>query len=106
MKSAASIFFAVLATMVALALSASAQTPNSRPLLAAAETPAATNNGPVASYPAPPATLPGRGLAQHDFLYTGEFDTRKPDATLFLVKGGKVVWTYPIPMKDEYNGQL
>jgi hypothetical protein len=51
------------------------------------------------------AVLPGHGLAQHDFLYTGEWDTRKTNATLFLIKGGKVVWTYQIPRKDEFNGQ-
>jgi hypothetical protein len=50
--------------------------------------------------------LPGNGLAQHDFVYTGEWDTRKPVATLFFVKGGKVVHTYQIPTKDETNGQL
>jgi hypothetical protein len=47
-----------------------------------------------------PAKLPGKGLAQHDFLYTGEWDTRKDQATLFLVKGGKVVWTYQIPRQE------
>jgi outer membrane protein assembly factor BamB len=40
--------------------------------------------------PAFPAVLPGRGLAQHDFLYAGEAKTRD----IFLVKGGKVVWAY------------
>jgi hypothetical protein len=49
--------------------------------------------------------LPGKGLAQHDFLYSGEWDTRKPVQTMFLVKGGKVVWTYEIPIKDA-NGNL
>jgi hypothetical protein len=52
-----------------------------------------------------PPTLPGKGLAQHDFLYSGEWDTRKPVQTMFLVKGGKVVWTYEIPIKDA-NGNL
>jgi len=52
-----------------------------------------------------PTTLPGNGLAQHDFLYCGEWDTRNPMETIFLVKGGKVVWTYQIPDKDE-KGQL
>lgn len=56
-------------------------------------------------YPSPPAKLPGKGLAQHDFLYSGEWDTRKTNCTMFLVKGGKVVWTYQIPRKDEFNGQ-
>ena len=66
---------------------------------------AQTNQSPSAPYPSPPAILPGNGLAQHDFLYTGEWDTRKTNATLFLIKGGKVVWTYQIPRKDEFNGQ-
>src|SRR5690349_7614278 len=49
--------------------------------------------------------LPGKGLAQHDFLYCGEWDTRKTNQTMFLIKGGKVVWTYQIPIKDS-NGNL
>jgi hypothetical protein len=49
--------------------------------------------------------LPGKGLKQHDFLYAGEWDTRKPNATLFLIRNGRVDWTYQIPRKDEYNGQ-
>src|SRR6266851_906750 len=52
-----------------------------------------------------PTLLPGKGLAQHPFLYTGEWDTRKAVQTIFLVRGGKVVWTYSIPIKDE-KGQL
>lgn len=47
--------------------------------------------------------LPGRGLAQHDFLYSGEWDTRKTVQTMFLVRGGRVVWTYEIPIKDEHG---
>lgn len=47
-----------------------------------------------------PAILPGKGLAQHDFLYAGEWDTRKDSQTVFLVRKGKVVWTWSIPNKD------
>ena len=47
-----------------------------------------------------PAVLPGQGLAQHSFLYTGEWDHRKTNQTIFVVRGGKVVWTYDIPIKD------
>ena len=44
--------------------------------------------------------LPGKGLKHHDFLYAGEWDTRKPQAqSMFLVRGGKVVWQYSIPLK-------
>ncbi len=47
-----------------------------------------------------PALLPGHGLAQHPFLYTGEWDHRKTDQTIFLIRGGTVAWTYSIPIKD------
>jgi hypothetical protein len=40
-----------------------------------------------------PAQLPGRGLAQHDFLYAGE----SQDRNIFIVRGGKVVWSYSDP---------
>src|SRR4029453_14290435 len=41
-----------------------------------------------------PDIFPGKGLAQHNFLYSGEWDTRKDTQTIFLVRGGKVVWTW------------
>jgi hypothetical protein len=40
-----------------------------------------------------PSTLPGRGLAQHDFLYAGESHDRK----IFIVRQGKIVWSYDDP---------
>ena len=40
-----------------------------------------------------PETLPGRGLAQHDFLYAGEAKTRD----IYIVRGGQVVWEYHDP---------
>ncbi len=52
------------------------------------------------AYPDPPSPLPGNGLAEHDFLYSGEFDTRNTNQTMFLIKGGKVAWTYQIPTYD------
>jgi hypothetical protein len=49
--------------------------------------------------------LPGKGLKQHDFLYAGEWDIRKPTAqSLFLVRGGKVVWQYSIPLRTATGG--
>jgi hypothetical protein len=47
--------------------------------------------------------LPGKGLAEHPFLYCGEWDTRKPVQTMYIVRGGKVVWSYSIPNKDELD---
>ena len=46
-----------------------------------------------------PATLPGKGLAQHPFLYAGEWDYRKSEQTMFIVRDGKVQWTYSIPIR-------
>ena len=40
-----------------------------------------------------PQTLPGRGLAQHDFLFAGEARTRD----IYIVRGGQVVWEYHDP---------
>ena len=40
------------------------------------------------------------GLAQHSYLYTGEWDHRKSSQTIFVVRDGKVAWTYDIPIKD------
>ena len=50
-----------------------------------------------------PSTFPGDGLAQHDFIYCGEWDTRKAVQTIFMVRGGKVVWTYSIPTNDSHH---
>src|SRR5215212_7445379 len=69
----------------------------------ATQKPAATQR-PGARAPAP-AVLPGNGLKQHDFLYAGGWDTRKDTQTIFRVMGGRVIWTWSIPIKDR-NGQL
>jgi outer membrane protein assembly factor BamB len=48
----------------------------------------------AAESPAAPAqVLPGKGLAQHDFLYAGESKNRRA----FIVRKGKVVWMYDDP---------
>ncbi|MEA2709089.1 MAG: hypothetical protein QOF78_1690 [Phycisphaerales bacterium] len=62
-----------------------------------------TRPGRPAARGEPLAVLPGKGLAQHDFLYAGEWDTRNPTETIFLVRGGKIVWTHEIPDKDANN---
>jgi hypothetical protein len=48
------------------------------------------------------ASLPGKGLAQHPFLYCGQWDTRKPAQTLCIIRDGKVAWSYSISEKDNY----
>lgn len=47
---------------------------------------------------------PGNGLAQHPFLYAGEWDVRKRLQSMFLVRGGKVVWHYSIPLHNAAGG--
>ena len=45
-----------------------------------------------------PPNLPGRGLAQHSMLYVGENYDK-----MFLVKDGKVIWTYSTGRSYEYD---
>ena len=40
-----------------------------------------------------PTTLPGKGLAQHDFFYAGEQKQQK----MFIVRKGQVVWSFTDP---------
>jgi len=59
----------------------------------------------TAQQPAAPAkvtALPGKGLAQHPFLYCGEWQERgKTDQAMHIVRDGKVVWSYSIPASEE-----
>jgi hypothetical protein len=57
---------------------------------------------------APPssAKMPGKGAAQHPFLYAGEWDTRKPlEQSIFMVRDGKSVWQYSIPLHPSPGGE-
>ena len=47
---------------------------------------------------APPTDLPGNGLAQHPMLYIGEGCNK-----MYLVNGGKVIWTYSTGPGNEYD---
>jgi len=60
-------------------------------------------NGIELVYLAAATELPGN-VAQHPFLYAGEWDTRKPLQSMFLVRDGKVVWQYSIPLRTESGG--
>lgn len=40
-------------------------------------------------------------LLKHSFLYTGEWDYRKPMQNLFVVRDGKLAWSYGIPLKND-----
>ena len=46
--------------------------------------------------------LPGKGLAQHPFLYCGEWQNRSTsDQKMYIVRGGRVIWSYTNPLKGE-----
>ena len=46
--------------------------------------------------------LPGNGLAQHPFLYCGEWQQRgHSEQTMYVIRQGRVVWTYSIPATEE-----
>jgi outer membrane protein assembly factor BamB len=59
----------------------------------------------MAANPMTTGPLPGHGLAQHPFLYCGEYDYIHPDQTIYLVRHGKVKWTYSIPMNMTVDGK-
>lgn len=54
-----------------------------------------------AAIPFSPEILPGKGILQHDFIYAGEWDTRKAMQSIFIVRGGKIVWQYSIPLHPQ-----
>ena len=72
----------------------------------AADTNVAAMSAP-ATNPAPyaPAVLPGRGLAQHPFLYCGEWNHEEQQQTMWIVRDGKPVWSYAIPFHVMFNNK-
>ncbi len=48
------------------------------------------------------ATPLGKGLAQHPFLYCGEWQNQSLEQqTMYIVRDGKIVWSYTNPLKGE-----
>jgi hypothetical protein len=46
--------------------------------------------------------LPGQGLAEHPFLYCGEWQRRSiSDQTMYVVRDGRIVWSYTNPQRGE-----
>ncbi|MEI7732601.1 MAG: PQQ-binding-like beta-propeller repeat protein [Verrucomicrobiota bacterium] len=46
-----------------------------------------------------PASLPGKGLAQHDFFYAGEAKEER----MFIVQKGEIAWSYTHPGRGEIS---
>jgi hypothetical protein len=84
---------ALLAVAVSNASAAVTNAPATDPLARPANDPGAPLN--LESYS--PAMLPGNGLSQHPFLYAGQYDFRNPVQKIFIVRDGKITWTYEIP---------
>jgi len=61
------------------------------------------STGPASAIPnSSNAQLPGKGMAQHPFLYCGEWQHRSTsEQTMYIVRGGKVVWSYTNPLRGE-----
>jgi hypothetical protein len=51
--------------------------------------------------PMSPEVLPGKGPAQHPFFYTGQWDFPKAEQTMYIVREGKITWSYSIPSKEK-----
>lgn len=79
--------------IAAVALNSAAAPPATSALGRPASDPGAPLN--MDSYS--PATLPGRGLSQHPFFYTGQYDFRNPVQRMVIVRNGKISWSYEIP---------
>ena len=79
--------------MMCLGLGAAAQTATTA---VPAAVPAVANS---------PAVLPGNGLAQHPFLYCGEWNYVNPEQTIWIVRDGKPAWSYSIPYDYVFDGK-
>jgi hypothetical protein len=71
------------------------------PVLGAQTTPPAVPaTASVSASPLPP--LPGKGMAQHPFLYCGEWQNRSTsEQVMYIVRDGRIVWSYANPLKGE-----
>jgi hypothetical protein len=54
-----------------------------------------------AAVPVVPTAAADVGIGERDFLYCGEWQTDRPGEHMYLVRGGKVVWTHEIGDKEE-----
>jgi len=80
---------------------ASAQQPAPAATSGSASSPPARGRG-ANTRPYAPATLPGKGLAEFNFLYGGEAAPLK----IFIVKDGKVDWSYTHPRPARGAGEI
>ena len=89
-----------IAPLLALVVSLAATTAFAQQAPPATATRPATASRPAGPYA--PATLPGKGLAEHNFMYAGE----AAPLQLFLIKDGKVAWSYTHPKPTRGGGEI
>ena len=82
-----------------MAMNASAADPNA-PAISALDRPANDPGAPLNLESYSPESLPGNGLRQHPFFYTGQYDFRNPVQKMCIVREGKIAWSYEIPTTD------
>jgi hypothetical protein len=99
MKSfAAPLLLAVVSVVLAASrAAAAAPAPAAAPATSTSGRPASDPGGPLNLGAYSPDSLPGRGLSQHPFFYTGQYDFRNPVQKMVIVREGKIVWSYEIP---------
>ncbi len=68
-------------------------------LLALTSSVSAQNKSVASNLPAAPVSLPGSGLAEHDFFYAGESKAER----MYIVRGGQIVWSYTHPGNGEIS---
>jgi hypothetical protein len=101
MKRSLVVFAIFLAVGMGAAL-AQQTTPGTATAGAAAPTTGPGRRGAADTRPYGPATLPGKGLAEFNFLYGGE----AAPLQLFVVKDGKVDWKYTHPRPARGAGEI
>jgi hypothetical protein len=84
---------------------AAALTLLSLPICLAAQNTAPTAPAPAAPVSNSPTKLPGKGLAQHPFLYCGEWNHIQQQQTMWIIRDGKPVWSYSIPLNIVFNNK-
>ncbi len=99
MKQISSRGFTCLAFVLGASLNVWAATsaPTPPPATVALARPANDPGAPLNMEAYSPAELPGNGLKQHSFFYTGQYDFRNPVQRMVIVRDGNIAWSYEIP---------
>lgn len=87
---------------IAFGLVCTAALTHAEEIKAVSPTPSTAGKGWPVDKPAFPATLPGRGLEQHDFFYAGEAKAQD----MYIIQKGKIAWDYHGTGKGEISDAI